>query len=121
MIITAKGEDARQCVEVLQFLAESSFFVEDSIDTAAQPSRHIERLARIASCFESDIKVILNGKVADAKAVNSLSALGLKPTSVPRFQIHGRDQEQALAVLENLVASCFYVEDKMGRRPRKAT
>jgi len=121
MVITAKGEDARQCVEVLRYLADNSFFVEDSIDTAAQPRRHIERLARLAACFDSDIKVVLRGKVADAKAVTALSALGLTPTSVPRFEVQGTDQEQALAVLENLVASCFYVEDQMGRRPPKAT
>ncbi len=119
MVVTARGEDARQCVSLLQFLADSSFFVEDSIDTGAQPNRHVERLARIASCFDSDIKVVLSGKVADAKSADAVSALGLKPTSVPKFQVQGPDEEQARAVLANLVEACFYVEDKMGRRPRK--
>jgi len=119
MVITARGEDARQCVDVLHFLADSSFFVEDSMDTASQPNRHVERLARMASCFESEIQIVLNGKAADAKAVEAVSGLGLKPTSVPRFRVRGTDEEQARAVLENLVESCFYVEDEMGRRPRK--
>jgi phosphotransferase system HPr (HPr) family protein len=121
MRITARGEDARQCVEVLTFLAESSFFVEDSLDTAAQPNRHVERLTAIASCFKSDITAVFDGKTADAKKSKALSVLGLTPTSVPEFEIRGPDAVQARAVLENLVASCFYVEDKMIERARKAT
>jgi phosphotransferase system HPr (HPr) family protein len=119
MRIMARGEDAGQCIGVLTFLADSSFFVEDNLDPKAQPGRHVERLARIASCFVSDIKATLNGKTADAKKVRSLARLSLTPTSVPSFEIQGADAEQARAVLDNLVACCFYVEDKMVEKGRK--
>lgn len=121
MRIAARGEDARQCIGVLRFLAESRFFVEDNLDGSEQPDRHIERLTRMASCFKSEIKVTLDGRSADAKRPAEVAALGLTPTSAPEFQIKGEDAEQARAVLDNLVASCFYVEDRMAERQRKAT
>lgn len=119
--IAARGADAEQCVGVLGFLAESRFFVEDHMDTAAQPDRHLNRLARMASCFSSDIEVVFDGKCADAKDLKSLDSLGLEPTSEPEFRIEGADARQAQAVLGNLVGSCFYVEDKMAQKARKVS
>ena len=121
MTISARGRDARQCVAVLKYLAESSFFVEDHMQDRLGPDRHVERLSRVASCFESDIQVTLDGQTADAKRSGRLAPLHLAPTSVPTFAIRGPDAQQAQAVLDNLVASCFYVEDKMAERGRKAT
>jgi len=119
--IVARGEDAKQCIGVLKFLAESSFFVEDNLDPRMHPDRHVERLARMASCFQSDVRVTANGKTADAKDIASVGVLGLTPVSTPEFEIRGKDAEQAKAVLDNLVASSFYVEDRMVERARKAT
>jgi phosphotransferase system HPr (HPr) family protein len=119
--IVAAGQDARQCLCVLTFLARKQFFVEDTLDTAKEPLRHVERLARMASCFESDIQAIVGGRRADAKDMAALKGLGLAPTSAVQFEIAGRDAEQALAVLSNLVASCFYVEDSMAQKSRGAT
>jgi phosphotransferase system HPr (HPr) family protein len=119
--IAARGEDARQCVGVLAFLASERFFVEDDVDVAGRPDRHIERLATIASCFESQIKVVLDGNAVDAKEVDSIAALGLSPLDMPAFEIEGSDARQARAVLENLVNSCFYIEDKMGQPRGKAS
>lgn len=113
--IAARGEDARQCVGVLGFLAEERFFVEDDVDVTGRPDRHVERLAIMASCFKSRIKVVLDGDTVDAKKAESVAALGLSPLDVPGFEIEGSDARQARAVLENLVNSCFYIEDKMGQ------
>jgi phosphotransferase system HPr (HPr) family protein len=120
MTITATGEDARQCVDLLSYLADSRFFVEDHVDVSNQPNRHVDRLVRAASVFDSDIEVRLDGKSADAKDCDAVTALGLTPTSLPEFDVAGEDAEQARAVLDNLVASCFYVEDRMAERERKA-
>jgi phosphotransferase system HPr (HPr) family protein len=119
--ISARGDDARLCVDVLRFLAESRFFVEDDVDVDKSPSRHLERLARIASCFESEIAVVYDAGNADAKQFEALSSLGLSPTSEPTFEVKGGDAEQARAVLETLVDSCFYVEEVMGQRGRRGT
>ena len=116
MKISAQGEDARQCIDVLKYLADHSFFVEDNIKHGAEPQRHIQRLAHIAGCFDSQVAADLGGKDADAKDARSLAALGLKPTSRPTFQIRGEDEQQARAVLETLVRNCFYVEEAMAQQ-----
>jgi phosphotransferase system HPr (HPr) family protein len=119
--IKAQGADARQCVAVLKYLADSGFFVEDYMQDRLTSDRHVQRLSRMASCFDSDIRVTVDGHSADAKQIDCLAPLHLTPLSTPTFEISGPDAEQAQAVLDNLVASCFYVEDKMAERGRKAT
>lgn len=120
MRIAAEGDDARQCVGVLAYLAENSFFVEDDVDAENRPGRHLERLARMASCFESDIRITVDGQTADAKNLDSLRRLGFGPDEVAQFDVTGQDAEQARALMENLAASCFYVEELMAARARKA-
>jgi len=119
MTITARGQDARQCVEVLTFLAQQDFFVEDNLDTESCAERHIDRLAALASCFDSDIQAKVDSNVVNAKEREALEGIGLFATSRPRFEIEGRDARQARAVLENLAAHCFYIEDEMAERSRK--
>jgi phosphotransferase system HPr (HPr) family protein len=114
--VSASGEDARQCLEVLKFLGEHRFFVEDDPDVDRQTDRHICRLSRIASAFESEITVKVDGAAADAKRKEDLRELGLNPRSEPEFDIEGPDAEQARAIIENLVQHCFYVEDEMVKR-----
>jgi phosphotransferase system HPr (HPr) family protein len=118
--VTARGQDARQCVNVLKFLTENSFFVEDNLDGGGDPDRHLQRLASMAACFDSDIKAIIDEQSADAKALDALRMLKLTPTSEPRLLIQGCDAEQARAVLEHLVEHCFFVEQQMGRKKGKA-
>jgi phosphotransferase system HPr (HPr) family protein len=117
--ITARGRDARQAVEVLRFLAENSFFVEDELNPCDEPQRHMERLARLASCFQSEIVAEANGDCANAKELEELLALELVPTSRPKFRVQGADAEQARQVLDNLVRHCFYVEEELVKKGRK--
>jgi len=114
MKITACGDDARQALCVLKFLAENRFFVEDNLDQELHPLRHLVRLSKMASCFESEIRVELNGQVVDAKRLPRLKELGLTPTSEVRFSISGEDADQARAVMENLLKYRFYIEEAMG-------
>ncbi len=120
MKISAQGDDARQCTEVLRVLAEDRFFVEDDVEVGKRPLRHLRRLADMASCFKSDIKATLDDTSVNAKDFGALQALGLKPTSEPEFEIKGVDADQAREVLAILVRSCFYIEDQMVARGRKA-
>jgi phosphotransferase system HPr (HPr) family protein len=116
MRITARGEDARQCVGVLKFLAENDFFVEDNLDGDERPRRHLERLAAMASCFDSSIQARVDDKTADAKQLGALEQLGLTPRSEPELQIGGDDAEQARAVLTHLVKHSFFIEAEMAQR-----
>ena len=120
MEIRALGEDARQCVEVLRFLAENRFFVEDEPDQINQPDRHVSRLAHIASCFDSDILATVNGFTVDAKRKDALLRLDMDPSCKPRFEIEGPDAVQARAVVDNLVNHFYYVEEEMARQSGKA-
>ena len=113
MNVTTRGEDARQALGVLGFLVESNFFVENDA-AELDPCRHVTRLAKIASCFNSQVLAELDGKRADARNVEELCALGIAPTSKLAFQVDGDDSEQARNVLEKLVKHCFYVESAMG-------
>ena len=113
LTMRATGADARQCIGVLRALAEDSFFVEDDLAPGDRPERHTERLAAFASCFDSQITAQLDGVSADAKDLAGLAALKLAPDSRPEFGIDGADADQARAVLENLTANSFYVEDEM--------
>jgi len=119
--IVACGEDARQCVAALSFLAASRFFVEDSVDVSAQVDRHVMRLAAFASCFASDVVVELDCKKADGKDAEMLATLQLTPRSEPAFEISGPDARQARAVLTHLVAKRFYVEDALVEDSRGTT
>lgn len=121
LTIKASGPDARQCIAALTYLADSGFFVEDYMQDRLTPDRHVQRLSSLAACFDSDIRVTLDGHTADAKQTDALAPLHLSPVSTPTFEIDGPDAEQARAVLDNLVASCFYIEDQMAARGRKAT
>jgi len=120
MGISAQGEDARQCVEVLKFLAENRFFVEDEPDQVNAPDRHICRLAHFASCFDSNITATVNGSTVDAKRKDALLNLGMDASCKPRFEIEGADAAQARAIVENLVNHFYYVEEEMARQSGKA-
>jgi len=115
MKIVVKGEDAKQAMGLLRFLVERDFFVEDHLDTAQFPERHIERLAEFASCFESEVWVELDKQRVCAKCHQKLRELGVQPTSAVVFHASGKDAEQALQVLEKLAKNRFYVEEEMSR------
>ena len=71
MRIAARGEDAHQCVGVLQFLAENDFFVEDNLDPDTDNNRHVERLTRLAACFDSDNTGRWGGATAEEQQVET--------------------------------------------------
>ncbi len=117
--ITATGEDAHQAVGVLSFLVESTFFVEDDPGAELHPDRHVMRLAKIASCFNSELSVELCGQRADVQDFAEVLKLGLKPTSDVKFHAHGEDAQQALKVLKHLAERCFYIEEEMSAKRKR--
>jgi len=121
MKITACGEDARQALALLTYLVEENFFVEDRLAPEnKRPERHVTRLARFASCFDSDVWVKLGDRKANARDHAALLALGLRPSSKVSFVIEGEDSRQAAKALETLVSYRFYVEEELGGEPEQA-
>lgn len=118
LTVCARGVDARQLLAVLQFLAEHHFFVEDEVEEAHDPERHVHRFAGLSNCFESSVRADLDGRSVDAKDPEALTAAGLQPRSEPVLCVDGPDARQALAVLQNLVNQCFYVEEQLIEKHR---
>lgn len=108
--IVTSGEDARQALDVLSFLVESDFFVEDAALGAQAQDRHVSRLVGLASLFDSDVSIEVDGRVADARRSDEVAELRLKPDSDVRLHIRGKDADQAHKVLGKLVEHRFYVE-----------
>ena len=113
MKITATGEDGCQAVGILGFLVSEDFFVEDALASVPDPNRHLTRLVKMASCFDSRVMVELDGRKADGRHYEELLQLGLTPTSKVEFHVDGDDSAQAARVLRLLAERCFYVEEEM--------
>ncbi len=114
MRISACGEDARQALDVLSFLVQNDFFVEDGASGVLPADRHVGRLVGIASCFRSDVRVEVAGRLADARSFADVDGVGLTPKSRVSFHIDGEDAEQARRVLEKLLQRRFYVDEESG-------
>ncbi len=113
MSIKIKGEDARQAMDIIRYMVEEDFFVEDDIQPGSRPRRHIERLRNFASCFESDIRILLDGREIDPTSEEAAESLDFPPTEDMDFKVEGSDAPQASKVLQKLLDYRFYVEDVM--------
>jgi phosphocarrier protein len=114
--VVTRGPDARQAVELLTYVVSERFFVEDQIKEGQQPERHIERLVKFCSIFESDIRVQVDDQEVDGCDEKGLRDVCLQPTTDVRFEVEGEDAEQARTVLEKLADYCFYIEAEMGEK-----
>jgi len=110
MKITCRGSDARQCHCVLSFLARNRFFVEDQLDEELHPHRHLRRLAKMSSCFDSSVQVTRDGQSADAEDFEALRNIEITPRTSLEFTIEGPDAEQAETIMKKLLKYRFYVE-----------
>lgn len=118
MKLITSGADAKQALDLLSFVVEENFFVEED-DPPPEDCRHIERLVTFSNCFESEIYVEVDGERVDAKDTEALKELGLQPTTSVAFQAEGEDAEQAGEILEKLDDYCFYIEEAMGAQNKK--
>ncbi|MCL4425338.1 MAG: HPr family phosphocarrier protein [Firmicutes bacterium] len=62
---------------------------------------------KAASGFKSSIRVILDGREADAKSILGVMALGVRQNSQIRLRAEGEDAENALETLRALIAGGF--------------
>jgi len=113
MSIKTRGEDARQAMDVISYLVNEDFFVEDEVDTDVMPRRHIERLKSFVSCFKSDTTLVLDGKELSINSPEDFEDLEFQPDEDVDFIVEGEDSEQASKVLQKLSDYKFYVEDVM--------
>ena len=113
MKIVTRGNDSRQALEVIRYLVEEDFFVEDDLDEDGSSRRHIERLKKFASCFVSEINILMDGEEIELKTPEDFDSLDFPPDKEVVISASGEDERQAGQVLEKLVKYRFYVEDAM--------
>jgi len=62
---------------------------------------------RVAKQFQSDVKVVHNGKEANAKSILSVLSLGAERGSAIWIKADGPDADDALRAMQDLVANKF--------------
>lgn len=64
-------------------------------------------LVKALSKFQSDIKIIYNGKEVNAKSFISITSLGIDKNSKIIVNINGTDADKAMQTIEDLVNNKF--------------
>lgn len=70
-------------------------------------ARAASKFAQTASRFSADIKVHCQGKSVDGKSVMALMLLAAGKGCELELEIEGRDEDEALAAIRDLVTSRF--------------
>lgn len=69
--------------------------------------RPCDLFVRRAQRFESHISVVKNGEKVDGKSIWALLALAIGPGTLLRLEATGRDADEAIEALVELIASGF--------------
>ena len=72
----------------------------DSIGIHARPA---SKITNEATKYKSEIKFIVNGKVANAKSLINLMALGVKTNNKVEIQAIGSDEDQAILGIQQVM------------------
>lgn len=75
------------------------------IDAIGIHARPASKITTVATKFKSDIKFLLNGKVANAKSLINLMALGAKSNSKITIEVKGVDEAEAIEAIETVMSS----------------
>ena len=73
----------------------------------ARPAAH---LVKVAGQFNSDIKILKDGLEVNGKSIMGVMMLAAEPGSELEFVIEGKDEQQALAGILELIEKKFYEE-----------
>jgi phosphotransferase system HPr (HPr) family protein len=75
------------------------------IDPQGLHLRPAAKLVVLAKSFRSDIRVIAEGSIADAKSILDLASLAAEFGTTLDIVAHGPDAEQAVAALTDLIGA----------------
>lgn len=70
------------------------------IDPIGIHARPASKLTSEASKYKSEIKIILDGKTANAKSLINLMALGAKKNSKITIEVKGVDEDKAIEAIK---------------------
>lgn len=74
-------------------------------------ARAAARLVQLASKFDCDINIMLNGKKVNGKSIMGIMMLAASKDSVIEITTAGPDEETALSGLETLIQNRFGEEE----------
>ena len=77
--------------------------------------RPAELFAQLAQSFESEIKVIRESLCVDAKSIMHVLTLGAEQGTELTLQANGRDAEEALEAMAQLVNSGFETDETVSQ------
>lgn len=70
------------------------------IDPIGLHARPASELVKLAATFESDVKIISQGRSGNAKSILNVMALGVKQGQEITIEVSGADEETAVAKIE---------------------
>jgi len=73
------------------------------IDPIGLHARPASKITNEASKYKSNISIILNGKVANAKSLINLMALGVKNNNKIQIQAKGLDEADAIVAIQKVM------------------
>lgn len=73
------------------------------IDPIGLHARPASKIVNEASKYKSDIKIILDGRAANAKSIINLMSLGIKHNNKIEIEVRGLDEEEALKGIERVL------------------
>ena len=75
-------------------------FSDTIIDPIGLHARPASELVKLAATFESDVKIISQGRSGNAKSILNVMALGVKQGQEITIEVSGADEETAVAKIE---------------------
>ena len=82
---------------------EEYSYTEVQVPPQGLHARPVERLARLAMCFECDISVTYRNRTADSKSMFALMVLGAEGGATVKIEAKGRNATQAVLILEEFI------------------
>jgi phosphocarrier protein len=82
------------------------------VNTYGLHMRPSSKFVKLASSFQSEVWVHLEGKKVNGKSLLDMTTLGAQRGSTLELELRGPDAEQALAALADLVAAGFHMEEE---------
>ncbi|MDC7783171.1 HPr family phosphocarrier protein [Priestia megaterium] len=70
---------------------------------AGLQARKASQFVQLASTFDSEIKVIKDGKIIEAKSIMGIMSIGIREGDEINLSVQGEDGQEVLMTLENFL------------------
>lgn len=88
-------------------MIEKEFTIHNKTGLHARPAA---MLVKVAGKFESEIRISKDGYEVNGKSIMGVMTLAAEPGSVIQIMVEGKDENEAIRALEDLIINDFYEE-----------